>query len=173
MELLLAHPGVDEAAANAKDAHGRTPLHEALLHGNFDCACTLLGSPKVLSGDADNNGDNPLHCFLGVAKSIINTEIRGQKYSWIAPRVDGLLRNLLGWKTPNKTPIIDIFAYGDGGLTALDLARELGDRYRETIEDYMHWRVGWKEHSRRREVEEEEEEEEEERCRRGAKRARR
>ena len=165
---------MNEAAANAKDADGRTPLHEAVLHGNFDCACTLLGSPKVLSGDADNNGDTPLHCFLGVANSIINTEIRGQKYTWIAPRVDGLLRRLLGWKAnETETPIIDIFAYGDGGLTALDLARELGDRYRDTIEDFMHWR---KEHSRLREEEEEEEMEEAAaaaRGRRGAKRARR
>ena len=139
LELLLAHPDVDEATANARDVKGRTPLHVALLHGNIDCASTLLRSPKVFRGDADNEGCTPLHYLFEWINN--NTEI-GRR---IASRVHGLLCKLLRWEAGGK-PVIDVFATSDDGLTAFDLACELRDSFggssRRTLECFMHWRRG-------------------------------
>ena len=133
LELLLAHPAMDEATANARDIWGHTPLFEALFCGNIDCASTLLESPKVFRGDTDNWGNTPLHCFF---KSVIDTVIVGD-----GPHVDGLLCKLLRWHLlADGTPIVDVFATNDDGLTASDLARQLGNRCRD-IRHTLEWTV--------------------------------
>ena len=145
LELLLAHPGVKKATANARDHDGHTPLHTALLGGDFVCASTLLGSPKVFRGSADNWGNTPLHCLF---MSLINTNIGGR----IIPGVDGLLWKLLRWQA-GKKPAIDIFATNDDGLMAMDLAFWLGHSYGGslyTLEIFMHWREGQRARKRRR-----------------------
>ena len=145
LELLLTHPGVTTATANARYNDGHTPLHVALLCGNVDCASTLLGSPKVRRGDADNRGHTPLHSFL----KPINTALIGLNDA----HLDGLLWKLLRWRASSRKPAIDIFATDDDGRTALDLAFLLGDRFegiRRTLECFMHWRGDQRARKRRR-----------------------
>ena len=50
---------------------------------------------------------------------------------------------LLCWKV-NKAPVIDVFAANDLGLTALDLAYQLGDGF-EDVPNHPGMRHAWEE----------------------------
>ena len=123
LELLLAHPDMDDETVNAVDIYGQTPLHMA-FHSTAvgDCASIFLRSPKVLRGDSDNFGNTPLHRLLNSAFSLL-----GQHDHKFTPGyVNRLLWELLHWKT-NEAPVIDIFAKNHYGFTGLDLAFRLCD----------------------------------------------
>ena len=141
LERLLAHPDMDEETANAADLFGQTPLHVSFhSQASGDCAPALLRSPKILRGDADNSGDTPLHRLLLSARYFQMLGL--QDHQFTPAYVKKLMWKLLGWKV-NKAPVIDVFAANDSGLTAMDIACQLGDSFEDiqcTLECVMHGR---------------------------------
>ena len=133
VELLLAHPDMDTEAVNAVDLFGQTPLHMAFhSHAFGDCAAAFLRSPKVIRGNADNFGNTPVHRLLRSAFLLL-----GQPNHKCMPgHVKKLLWKLLHWKADGESPVIDIFATNNSGDTALDLAYQLGDGFKD-IQDTL------------------------------------
>ena len=128
VELLLAHPDLDEETANAGDIESQTPLHVAFASGNGDCASAFLRSPKVFRGKADDGGNTPLHCLFLYPRYLLLLGVWDQQQ--IMPiYVKELLWKLLHWKAANRAPVIDVFATNEFGFTALDLVYKLGDEF--------------------------------------------
>ena len=141
VELLLAHPDMGYGTANALDIFGQTPLRVAFhWQAISNCASTYLRSPKVFCGRADDFGNTPLH---GLFRSALH--FLGQQNHQFTPGIvkDHLWR-LLRWKAENGAPMIDVFATNyRQGYTALDLACQLGDSFKDiqrTLECVMHGR---------------------------------
>ena len=141
VELLLAHPDMDEETANAGDVDNKTPLHLAFPCGNGNCASAFLRSPKVLRGHADIGGNTPLH-FLFLYPRYLR--VLGVQDQFMPIYVKELLWKLLRWKAANgDDPAIDVFATNEFGYTALDLANKLGDEFlgiQCTLDYVMHGR---------------------------------